>query len=213
MRPQRVTLSSAARDLYEQSNYAKLQKLMKLLPQSSHSADGAWDQKIAPHIARNVQMTLDDYEAFIRQTKALAREYGFKVYFFWQPNLFSDRRQLRGYEPQLFEGASPTWVRSMRALYTAARRRFSGREAEGVYYVGDMFDETGPVYIDWCHVSPAHNQRVARVIADRLLAPPSQAESAPITTTTTTPLHSTPPTSGRVDAATPSPRLPEKVRP
>lgn len=180
-RPERVTLASAFRDLYEQSHYAKLPKLAKLLPQGHREpTDTPWDQKIAPKIARNVQQTLDDYEAVIRQTRALAQEYDFQVVFFWQPNLFSDRRAPQGHEPEIFTEASPTWVRAMRTLYAAARQRFSGREAEGIYYLGDVFDNVGPAYIDWCHVSPPHNARVARAIAEKLLAPAPSPEAPPV---------------------------------
>ena len=50
--------------------------------------DGSWDKKISPKIKMNAKDVIKMYEGHIKQVKALANEYKFKAFFFWQPNLF-----------------------------------------------------------------------------------------------------------------------------
>ncbi len=164
-RPQAQTLSGAFIDLYRHSEYRHLDRLAKLFSGGGRKADTPWDEQIRPKIDANVRQTLDHYEAFMKQANALADAYGFEVYYFWQPNLFSDRRPILGHEDRILQDASPTWVDSQKALYKAAREHFTGRNNEKVFYIGDIFDDLGrPVYIDWCHISPDANRMVAQAM-------------------------------------------------
>lgn len=170
-RPEKTTMQSTLMDLYRQSSWTVLEKATKLLPNAGQKADSAWDDKIRASIDQNVETTLNQYEELIKQVKALGQVYGFESYFFWQPNLFSDQREPRDFEMVAVNDASPTWIESQQKLYTAARKRFSNREAEHIYYIGDIFDESeGPIYIDWCHVIPKANQTLAKPMAKAILA-------------------------------------------
>ncbi len=167
-KPEPTTLGTALRDVYQGSGYAILPKFLKFLPASTDAQHQGWDEKIAPKVAENVQHTLNDYEELMKQVNALAETYGFEVYHFWQPNLFSDKRPVQGDEEHPLAEASTTWVNSQKDLYKAARKRFSGREANGIFYIGDVLDDMGPTYIDWCHITPEGNARVADAIYVRL---------------------------------------------
>ena len=123
----------------------------------------AWEEKITPLIPENSITVINAYEAHIRQVNALAREYGFKACFFWQPNLFSmTRSYLTPYEENIIEDESRTLLASQKAVYEAAKVRFSQRQAENIFFLGNVFDAVEqPVYIDWHHVGPEGNEMIA----------------------------------------------------
>ena len=146
-------------EIIYRSNY---RKLLEMLMRKWKFA--AWDEKVAPSIPANSAGTIDAYEAHIRQVTALAREYGFQAYFFWQPNLFSLSRTVEiPFERGVITSSSPTLVASQQAVYQAARERLSGREDENIFFLGNIFDETDePVYIDWHHLGANGNEIIAR---------------------------------------------------
>jgi len=126
----------------------------------------AWGNKIAPRIEANSAAVIDMYEAHIKQVKALARDYGFEAFFFWQPNLFSlSRKTVTSSESEIIETASPVLIASQQQVYRAAKERFSGREEENIFFLGDIFNNVDrPVYIDWHHVGPSGNEIIAQAI-------------------------------------------------
>ncbi len=152
-------------EIISRSNYKKLFNLF-----AGKGKFGAWDEKIAPLIPQNSVGVVDAYEAHIRQVKALATEYGFEAYFFWQPNLFSlTRGPLTSYEQMTIDGESPTLVSSQKAVYEVAKKRFSNRRHENIFFLGNAFDEVqDPIYIDWHHVGPNGNEIIAQAMVRSL---------------------------------------------
>lgn len=146
-------------DLINRSNYGELFELL-----AGKQQFAAWDEKIAPSIHENSMGVVDIYEAHIKQVKALAKAYGFETYFFWQPNLFSlTRSHLTSYEQMTIENASSTLVSSQQAVYEMAKKRFSGRQDENIFFLGNIFDELEePIYSDWHHIGPHGNEIIAR---------------------------------------------------
>jgi hypothetical protein len=60
-------------------------------------------------------------------------------------------------------------MNSQKAVYEAARARLSGRDDEGIYFLGDVFDEIDdPIYIDWMHIGPNGNEIIARSMFEYL---------------------------------------------
>jgi lysophospholipase L1-like esterase len=150
-------------DLYEQSNYSKVfyrlkQRRLEL-----------WDKTIEGRERVLAKQVVDYYEANIRQVKALAKEYNFKAYFFWQPNLFNPLRKPVSYESDFLQKASPVFIESQRQVYLEARKRFEHRQSEGVFFIGDIFNDIlEPVYLDWSHISPTGNKIIAKGIFDSI---------------------------------------------
>jgi len=144
--------------LFKKSNYMTLYEWLA----GKHKYE-LWDAEIEPAIAENSSGVVDMYEAHIKQVKALATEYGFSAYFFWQPNLFSlTRNHLTAYEKRAIEKESPTLVESQKSVYQQAAERFSNRQDENIYFLGNIFDDREePIYIDWHHVGPHGNEIVA----------------------------------------------------
>lgn len=158
----------------EQTKYEKLLQFLERTTNRWTAGSGGgtadWDKKMSSKIDRNAHGVIQMYEAHIKQVKALAHEYGFKAFFFWQPNLFSltrDKKRLNQYERDTIAEASPVLVESQKKVYEDAKKAFSNREAENIFFIGNVFDEVpGPLYIDWHHVGPYGN----RIIANAMLA-------------------------------------------
>jgi lysophospholipase L1-like esterase len=143
-------------DWFEPSNYAKL--LWRLKERRVRH----WDESIADRAAMRAKKVAGYYEAHVRQVKALAKEYGFKTYFFWQANMFNPLRKPVSYEKDILEGASPVFVESQRQVYYEAKKTFENRENEGIYFIADMFNDVSePVFLDWSHTSMEGNKMVA----------------------------------------------------
>ncbi|ALA56785.1 SGNH/GDSL hydrolase family protein [Nitrospira moscoviensis] len=153
-------------ELFNRTTYKLLGDYLIAKLAGGGGASHAWDEKVAPHIEQNAKAVLDVYEAHIRQVKALAAEYGFKPLFFWQPNLLSLTRTVLPYEQDIINGHSPVMVRSQTAVYEQARRRLSGREREGIVFLGNVFDSVQePIYIDYVHLGRRGNE----IIADEMV--------------------------------------------
>tara|TARA_Y100001968_G_scaffold326004_1_gene368276 strand:+ start:608 stop:1744 length:1137 start_codon:yes stop_codon:yes gene_type:complete len=120
----------------------------------------AWGRQVKTEISDNVTKTLDAYEAFVRQAQAVAREYDFEVFFFWQPNIYSLGKPLTPYEEQILADSDAILVESQKMVYEEARRRFTHRN--DIHFLGDIFNEVEKeIYIDFCHTRPRGNRIIA----------------------------------------------------
>ena len=164
-----VAIVRIAVDLYEASNYKNLFDLLWQKYFAAESPRQGWDRLVEDRIADNSRTVIDQYESHMRQARALGAEYGFKVYFVWQPNLFSLTRSTNAYEQAIINSSSSVLVESQNAVYKLAKERFSDRDDEGIFFFGNIFDDTNaPIYHDWVHIGPNGNEIVARELAARL---------------------------------------------
>ncbi len=77
--------------------------------------------------------------------------------------LFSLTRNTFSYEDKFIKNASSVLVSSQRQVYTNAKKKFSRRENENIFFLGNVFDEVDePIYIDWHHVGPNGNKIIAK---------------------------------------------------
>ena len=148
-------------ELIRHSNYKDLFKIL-----IGNRKFSAWEEKITPLIPEKSIGVIDAYEAHIRQVNALAKEYGFKACFFWQPNLASmSRSNLLAYEQIIIKGESPALMASQKAVYEVAKGRFTRREDENIFFLGDIFDQVEQaIYIDWHHIGPGGNEIIAKAM-------------------------------------------------
>jgi lysophospholipase L1-like esterase len=145
-----------------QSNYNKLAKYIVRKMRSGNSESQEWDKIVEPNIGINARGVVEMYEAHIKQVRALAKEYKFKAYFFWQPNLFSLTKKLLAHTEEITKNTSPVMVKSQHQVYLEAKEKFSKREKEKIFFLGNVFDDVErPIYFDWCHVGPEGNRLIA----------------------------------------------------
>ncbi len=76
--------------------------------------------------------------------------------------LFSLTKKTSPYENEIIKKSSRVLIESQRQVYTNARKKFSQRESENIFFIANIFDEVNePIYIDWIHFSPSGNEIVA----------------------------------------------------
>lgn len=95
---------------------------------------------------------------------ALARDYGFEYYFFWQPHLGTDAKPLTAEEQALRAAIDPTLVRLAAEVYEQVALSVPGHEH--LWNISDAFEgEHEQIWIDaWGHVTPEGNRLVAAEI-------------------------------------------------
>ncbi len=153
--------------LIANSNYNKLAKYIVRKVRGGKIGSEEWDKLVEPNIEKNAKDVVKLYEAHIKQVQALAKEYGFKAYFFWQPNLFSLTKKMLPHAEDEVRSASPVMVKSQHQVYLEAKEKFSNREKEKIFFLGNIFDDVEqPIYFDWCHISPEGN----RLIAEKMMS-------------------------------------------
>jgi len=101
---------------------------------------------------------------------ALAREYGFAYEMFWQPNLLVGGKHPNGEESQFRQSEADKgadWMALMNRSYARMARDTAQRPH--LHFMANVFDRDSTVmYIDWAHLNPQGNQRVARRIVAAL---------------------------------------------
>jgi lysophospholipase L1-like esterase len=113
------------------------------------------------------------YAANLRLVRLLAREYGFRPIFFWQPALTTKRTLTR--DEQRWDKDYTKHPEARRRLYAAildARRGCSEiADAADAVDLSALFDDwTDPVYIDLYHLSETGNAAVAEAMLPSLAA-------------------------------------------
>ena len=112
--------------------------------------------------------TVHVYERNLEIGRALAERFGFDVFYYWQPSLWS-KEPLTSYEQahaEYIAGRFPSLDRFFRRVYELVGRN---PELEGnprFRNLSRMFDGSeGSVFWDWCHIIEDGNRRVAAEIA------------------------------------------------
>ncbi len=116
----------------------------------------------------------DSYANLVRIGEALAGEFGFKIFFLWQPTLATSRKASRPWEAQLrAERASvgPMMVELMKACTPEVEARFAQRRGSTFHSLRELFDGTrDDVFLDhFGHVTEQANAAIAEVMTERLL--------------------------------------------
>ncbi|SRR5579871_89068 len=115
---------------------------------------------------------LDNYAANMRIIRMIAREYGFPVAFFWQPDIYFGSKPHDWFENGVVKN-QPDNGGEFAGVFREAERRAAAGPAAGQYvFLGHIFDDVrDPLYIDTYHIGPEGNRMVARRIAETIRAP------------------------------------------
>jgi len=126
------------------------------------------EMKPLPYSGSEIQkLAKETIEVYLKNNTTInlwAKEYGFKVVYYWQPTIFS--------KPELsdFEKKEAEKYGFIKDIVHAADVHTSNIKAEmesSVFYnISDIFrNESKPIFIDYCHVSEYGNS----VIADKMV--------------------------------------------
>ena len=106
-----------------------------------------------------VETYIGNYEI----VNALARKYGFKALFFWQPQIAVGEKPLTSEELEMRRELDPVVVEFYQSVYHRVQQ--VAKKYKNLYYIADTFDSAkSQIYIDQVHVTPVGN----RLIAERI---------------------------------------------
>ena len=111
------------------------------------------------HLADSVTGTyLNNYKI----VGALAQEYDFEYFFFWQPHLGIDQKELTVEEQVIKSEFDPELINLTQAVYD--KIYLSAPDYEHLQYIADVFKEQdAQIWIDaWGHITPEGNRLVAQ---------------------------------------------------
>lgn len=127
---------------------------------------------LEPEAARAV---VDAYMGNVRIVNALARQYGFRAVFFWQPTIFSkktlsaDEERWRLTAPRRPGRTAPAFAEEYQAFNQTFQERVRASKLDNVVNLSGLFeDDSRTIFIDRFHVSEAGNAKVADAIAQSL---------------------------------------------
>ena len=120
-----------------------------------------------------VDATVDVYFANVRLVNTLAREFGFRAVFFWQPTMYSkkvlspDEDRWRRQGEQQSGGGSRLFSDQYRAFDAAFKQRLRTAPVDNVYDLSGIFErDARTIFIDRFHATETGNEAVAGAVAD-----------------------------------------------
>ncbi len=115
-----------------------------------------------------VNAVVDTYLGNIRLVTALAREYGFRAVFYWQPTIYTKENLSKS--EQRWYVQSRERVEEYKALNEAMKKKIEFGKFANVYDLSELFeDDERTIYVDRFHVSEVGNDKIANAIARTLL--------------------------------------------
>jgi hypothetical protein len=110
------------------------------------------------------------YRENMHAVQVLARGYGFKPLFFWQPALMAGAKPLTAEEREIRRVIDHRWP-AMRPLFTKTYPLVQTSARPPLFYIADVFDgQRTTLFTDPFHVGPDANRIVAKRIYDLLRA-------------------------------------------
>jgi len=116
-------------------------------------------------LAENTVLT---YKENIRMINALAKQYKFEVFYYWQPTIF--------YKTNLsdYEQTETDKVQEIRKFYPLVNNflineRIQFEKTHFSNLTGLFNNVKKPLFIDWCHVGEEGNEKISKTIIKDLL--------------------------------------------
>ncbi len=106
---------------------------------------------------------VDAYAANVRAVQGMARQFGFRSLFFWQPTVFTKARR----SPD--EATAAGTRADFAPMYAATRDQLEARSLAGVLDLSEVFgDAEQAVFFDFCHVNESGNGTIAQAMLPSL---------------------------------------------
>jgi hypothetical protein len=111
------------------------------------------------------EQVTDVYLSNYRIVEALAKQYGFDFFFFWQPLLGTGKKKLTAEEQEIRSKMEPAFSRLANSIWQ--NMALKENKYDNLVYLAKLFDTTHKqIWIDeWGHVTPEGN----RIIAESML--------------------------------------------
>jgi lysophospholipase L1-like esterase len=125
----------------------------------------------------NARITAEQYLRNMQMLQSIAEMYGFDLYMFLQPHLFSGKR-LTETEEKLALGNQITWPGMKYGLlagYATISNRMKVWKHPRFFDMKSEFDSVeSDLFLDYCHISPKGNRLIAKSIVDHILHLPTK---------------------------------------
>ncbi len=126
---------------------------------------------LPPSLANDV---VDVYLENVRLVNALAREYGFRAVFFWQPSIYT-KKHLSEVEQRWYGRSREQVYRARffaeeyRVFNEAFQQKIKASKFENVFDLSELFaNDAETIFFDRFHVSEAGNEKIAGAMAQTL---------------------------------------------
>jgi lysophospholipase L1-like esterase len=125
----------------------------KLFTDSTYKQLSARPDELATDIAKN-------YVGYVQISKSLENEYGFKVFNFMQPNIYSKKNLTEA--EQMYYNDQKYYENLYKLSYETVRKDATMIKDSTFVDISDVFDNAGKtVYFDFCHTGELGNKLVA----------------------------------------------------
>ncbi len=164
--PRRLTAVLAEKLVLDSGSYRLARAIRsRLLGQTSGPSSNLSDEKTR-RLAGDV---VDRYVANVKLVETLARGYGFRPLFFWQPTIFNKTHLTAAERDEAREFA---WTEpAFRMVYERVSESSELKANPDFHDLSKVFDdETELVFIDYCHTTEAASARIADRMAAAVLS-------------------------------------------
>lgn len=142
------------------SQTARLVRLVRERTEEASVPTRSDPQSLAEEVTRN-------YAANHEIIAALAKQYGFDAFLFWQPALPACSKRLTPVEEKLLGELDPGLVSLFEEVYPRVRRLAS--ETEGIFDLSSVLDSyEGQMFIDPVHTTPVGNELISERMLDAI---------------------------------------------
>jgi len=105
------------------------------------------------------------YKNNIKMINALAKQYGFKGLFYWQPTIFQ-KRLLTDYERSSRQDVRPMELFFLKTYAVVQQNTDTPESDSQVRDLSLIFsDVREPLFVDWCHLAEVGNSLIAKKMA------------------------------------------------
>ncbi len=165
--PPRLAATLAEKLLVDSSSY-RLARAVRSRLGPTAALPGARSGDESMHsLARSVALR---YVANVNIVEALARGYGFRPLFFWQPTIFN-KNELTPVERD--EAQKYAWIEPAFRIVYAQINELRELKADPAFHdLSAIFaDEKNLTFVDYCHTTEIANTRIAEKMAEAVLSP------------------------------------------
>jgi hypothetical protein len=163
--PGRMAAAMALKVVKDSGSYRFAQMVRRRLDGETGEPAGFTGMMKVPDVGAGV---VRHYEANVTIVKALAKSFGFRALFFWQPTVFS-KSVLAPFEQE--EAQRYAWAQYfIEEVYGEVRASKTLNDDPSFQDLSTIFnDSEGLAFIDYCHTTETANAKVASAMAAKLL--------------------------------------------
>jgi lysophospholipase L1-like esterase len=163
--PARLATAFAVKLIKDSGSYRFAQTVRRRLVGEATQAQIEPAAAKVPDVPEGILQT---YEANVALVKALARSFGFRPLFFWQPTVFT-KAKLVAVERE--EALRFAWAEAyMTDVYGLIKSSPQLKSEAAFHDLSTVFDDTqGLAFIDYCHTTEAANAQIASAMSEKVL--------------------------------------------